>query len=39
LMLKPTVMHWRRQLWGTETGAPSTSNDLFFQLTLELHKV
>jgi len=28
----------RRQLWGTATRAPSTSNNLFLSLNLQLHK-
>jgi len=33
-------LHWRHHLWGTAARAPSIYNNLiFFQLTLELHKV
>jgi len=31
--------HWHHQLWGTGACAPSIFNNLFFQFTLELHKV
>jgi len=30
--------HWRRQLWGTGTSVPSTSNCLIFLITSEPHK-
>jgi len=39
ILLKSTVLHWRRQLWGIGACAPLTSSNLFFMLYFVAIKV